>query len=78
VEHLNQNMYSSTCQCFFDVYIWVFSHFGRRKVHFGLGTESIEVNSLYFTIFNIDSVDFSEFFGQYFEFENCLRSSVCR
>jgi hypothetical protein len=56
VEHLSQNnLTCSTGQCFFMlIYIWVFSHFGRRKVLFGLGTKSIEVNSLYFTIFSID------------------------
>jgi hypothetical protein len=35
-----------------------FSQFGRRKVHFGLGTKSTEANSLYYTIFSIDKVDF--------------------
>ena len=54
-----------------------FSRFGRRKVHFGLVTKSIEVNSLYFTIFIIYRVDISTFFS-FFESENCLRPSVCR
>jgi hypothetical protein len=48
---------------FFDVYIWFFSQFGRRKVHFGLGTKSTEANLLYFTVFSIDKVDFLNFLG---------------
>jgi hypothetical protein len=43
------------------MFTFAFSYFGRRKVHFGLSTKFIEVNSLYFTIIIniIDSVDFS-------------------
>ena len=48
MEHVN------TDQCF-AMFISVFSHCDGRKVHFGLGTKSIEVNSLYFTIFSIDT-----------------------
>ena len=33
----------------FSMFIFVFSHFGRRKVHFGLGTKSIQVTR--FTVF---------------------------
>jgi hypothetical protein len=45
------------------MFIFVFSQFGRRKVHFELGTKSTEANSLYFTIFSIDKVDFLNFLG---------------
>jgi hypothetical protein len=40
------------------MFIFVFKQFGRRKVHFGLGTKSTEANSLYFTVFSNDRVDF--------------------
>ena len=57
MEHLNKK--HVVMAIVFSMFTFAFSHFGRRKVHFELSTKSIEVNSLYFTLFIIDSVDFS-------------------
>jgi hypothetical protein len=48
---------------FFRCLYLYFSQFDRRKVHFGLGTKSIEANSLYFTVFSIDGGEFLNFLG---------------
>ena len=49
---------------FFNVYICFFhSLVGEIEVHFGLGTKSTEANSLYFTVFSIDSAGFLNFLG---------------
>ena len=41
--------------------IHVFSHLGRKKVHFGFDPKSTEVSSAYFAIFSIDKEGFSAF-----------------
>jgi hypothetical protein len=49
----------STGQCFFDVYICFFRSLVGEKYISGLALlKSTEVNSLYFTVFIIDRVDF--------------------
>jgi hypothetical protein len=58
VEHLNQNMHVALASVFSMFIFGFFRILVGGKYISSFGTKSTEANSLYFTVFSIDRVDF--------------------